>query len=170
MDHIATPATLKELFSQINMPPIGEYWEGQGGINCGPVIEKGIPTRFLIRSTEFGEDLEWGAYGKKIAGADSKRDGAANTKAILASGHKHPAAEWAAGYTKDGQTGFFLPAQFELNQVAMACLEDMPDDWFWSSTQYSAYYAWGQFFDSGSAVNDDKDYVASAVAVRSLFI
>ena len=38
--------------------------------------------------------------------------------------------------------------------------------WYWSSTQYSRNYAWGQTFDVGNQFNDNKSYEGRARAVR----
>lgn len=156
---------------QLVAPRVGTYWEGQGGVYVGvmPGID-GSRDYHLIVSTEEGTSLEWGAYSKRIEGADSKRDGAANTLALLGSGGTHPAAAWASKYTKDGHTDFYLPAQRELNLCYATCAEQFAKGWYWSSTQYSAYYAWFQYFYDGYQYYAGKDSTGRARAVRRLFI
>jgi hypothetical protein len=44
--------------------------------------------------------------------------------------------------------------------------EALPDEWFWSSTQYSAHLAWGQFFNEGCQDLTIKESAGWAVAVR----
>ena len=41
-----------------------------------------------------------------------------------------------------------------------------PDGWVWTGTQYSAYYAWTQYFLNGLQLDLNKSYVARARAVR----
>lgn len=44
----------------------------------------------------------------------------------------------------------------------------LDDAWYWSSTQYSALYAFGQHFDDGLQGNNDEGNVARARAVRMI--
>lgn len=152
-------------------PRLGAYWEGQGGIYAGQMPgQDGARDYHLIVSVDEGVDLEWGPYGKRIEGADSRLDGAANTKALLASGHAHPAAAWAAEYSKDGHTDFYLAAQRDLNLCYATVAEKFADAWYWSSTQSSAGGAWSQHFGGGLQGADFKDLIGRARAVRRLIL
>lgn len=162
---------MSEALQQLVAPRVGTVWEGQGGIYVGVMTgENGAPNYHLIASADEGIELEWGPYGKLIEGADSTRDGIANTKALLASKHAHPAAKWAAEYTKDGHSDFYLPAQRELNLCYATVAEQFSKNWCWSSTQFSANYAWGQGFGGGSQYGASKDYSYRARAVRRITI
>jgi hypothetical protein len=44
--------------------------------------------------------------------------------------------------------------------------EALANEWFWSSTQYSAHLAWGQFFNEGCQDLTTKESAGWAVAVR----
>lgn len=115
--------------------------------------------------------LQWGAYGKKIAGADSTWDGLGNTRTLLESGLKLPAVQAAAGDMTPDTIDWYLPAQREL----ALCWATIPshfrtDDWYWSSTQYSANYAWLQSFGSGVQDINDKDFTGRVRTVRRLII
>jgi hypothetical protein len=167
----AMSEALKEPAVALVEPRVGTYWEGQGGIYVGvmPGIDGGRDCH-LIASVDEGEDLEWGPYGERIEGADSKRDGSANTLSLLGSGHAHPAAIWASKYTKDGHTDFYLPAQRELNLCYATCAEQFAKAWYWSSTQYSAGIAWYQHFAGGYQSIANKGYPGRARAFRRLFI
>lgn len=156
---------------QLVAPRVGTYWEGQGGIYLGvmPGIDGGRDYH-LIASADEGTDLEWGPYGKRVEGADSKFDGSDNTLAILGSGQVCPAAGWASKYTKDGHSDFYLPAQRELNLCYATSAENFVKDWYWSSTQYSAGYAWRQGFAYGGQTLAFKVTRGRARAVRRLFI
>lgn len=132
-------------------PRIGQQWPGQGGVYAGLIRGEGDqPDYYLIVANEEAEGLEFGGYGKTVDGTNSSLDGAANTQALITSEHAHPAAEWAAKHTADGHSDFYLPSRNELR----LCYANAPepfskDDWYWSSTQDSAHYAWMQYFDDG---------------------
>jgi hypothetical protein len=163
--------SLKELFASIHAPHIGEYWEGQGGFLIGLMPGEGGQSPYLlIRSEDEAVDLTWGAYGKSEPEAASRYDGAANTQALVQSQHAHPAAQWAAAYTKDGHRDFYLPAQRELNLCYATLPSKFAPEWYWTSTQYSAYGAWLQYFYGGDQYGAYEDYEGRAVAVRRLVL
>ena len=75
-------------------PAIGTYWPEQGGTYAGTIRgQNGQPDYHLIVASGQQENvealaaldkpLEFGGYGKDIAGARSFADGAANTRAML---------------------------------------------------------------------------------------
>src|SRR6202011_3391023 len=99
-------------------PPIGQYWTGQGGIYAGIMPDYvGHQPKHLIFSADEAVDMKWGGTGHIDPGSTSAYDGAANTRALVASEFSYPAAKWADNYEKDGHTDFYLPSQLEL-QVA----------------------------------------------------
>ena len=161
----------KDYLASLGAPNFGEYWEGQGGILAAFRPGKGDhPESFLIRSIDVGSDLEWGPYGIRIEGADDHYDGRANTAALVKSGHTHPAAEWAAAYTRDGHKDFYLPARRELSLIEASGAAEDVKGWIHSSTQYSADGAWGQDFYDGYADCWSKGTKAGALAVRRSFL
>lgn len=90
-----------------------------------------------------------GSFVGLIGGADDEWDGEINTKALRQSEFDHPAAQWCVDLNIEGFNDFYLPSRREL----ALCYANVPDlfakVWHWSSTQYSAYSAWGQSFDIG---------------------
>ncbi len=152
------------------IPAVGEYWTGQGGINGGLVAaQDGVPAHYLIFAADDLGKHKWGGYEKESA-ATSKRDGLANTKALLAEGG-HPAAEAAAKHGADGHNDFYLPAAAELYQGWL----NVPgifakDRWYWSSSQRSAYLAFYMDFDAGTQNDTGKGHELSVRPVRRLFI
>ncbi|MBL8518226.1 MAG: DUF1566 domain-containing protein [Betaproteobacteria bacterium] len=154
---------------------LGQPWPEQGGLFAGhlPAIcrDGPGPDYFLIVPDDpklFGADLAWGPYGKKIDGADHKQDGAANTQALLASEHSHPAAKFCAEFRHGGHADWHLPAQREL-AVICAVLPDLPAaGWYWSSTQYSSDGAWYSYFPSGVQNVNGKDYKGRVLPVRKV--
>ncbi|MGB8422227.1 DUF1566 domain-containing protein [Paraburkholderia sp.] len=156
---------------QLIVPRLGTEWEGQGGIYAGLMRGEGEqPDYHLIVSVDEAINVEWGGYGINVPECDSRLDGAANTRALLASTSKHPAAAWAAEYTRDGHSDFYLPAQRELNLCYATVAEKFAPEWYWSSTQYSAYGAWVQYFGDGLQYNAHKINKGRFRAVRRLVV
>ncbi|EJO5057985.1 DUF1566 domain-containing protein [Pseudomonas aeruginosa] len=152
------------------IPAIGAEWPGQGGIYAGLMRgHDGHPDYHLIvASAESGGELQWGGYGSKSS-ATSKWDGLANTKALVEEGG-HPAAEFAASVTISGHKDFYLPAQAELMLAWANLPEVFAEGWHWSSTQYSAYGAFGTYFLVGYAYNLVKSYDFRVRPVRKILI
>jgi hypothetical protein len=141
---------------QLIVPRLGTEWEGQGGLNAGLMRgENGAPDYYLIAPTTslaLKASIAYGGYGKKTEGADSILDGFANTQALVNSGNDHPAAQWAARLAIDGFSDFFIPSIMELALLRVMVPDLFGDYWYVSSTQYSAGYAWNQYFVDGSQI------------------
>jgi len=139
-------------------PAHGEYWPGQGGrYICTLLASLGLPARHLIASDCEAEDLTFGPY-LDVPGACSQLDGPGNTAALLASGQKHPAAAWAAAYSADGHADFHLPSRHDLLMAYIYAPKHFSeDDWYWSSTQHSRYFAFVQDFEDGDSFWNSKD-------------
>jgi hypothetical protein len=152
------------------IPAVGEYWPGQGGINGGFVSARGdVPAHYLIFADKDVGNHEWGNRGKD-SGATSKTDGHANSLILLADGD-HPAANAADDYAADGHSDFFLPAAAELYQGWLNCPEVFAQDcWYWSSSQRSAYIAFGMFFGVGVQDLSAKSNELRVRPVRRFFI
>lgn len=153
-------------------PKLGEFWPGQGGI-LGALMrgEAGQPDHYIIVPTNpagYVESIAWGERGKDIKGANSDRDGLANTLALMKATSPTPAAEWACGLVIDGFNDFYLPARRELHALVANVPELFLNGWYWSSTQFSANNAWYQYFAHGSQNTWTKDYEYRARAVRRL--
>jgi len=134
------------------VPPLGAYWPGEGGHNAGLVRgENGQPDYYLIVAAGPAAEFraEWGGYEHKTDGADSASDGMANTKALLLDSEEHPAARLAWDYRAAGHADFYLPARRELQVAEANAPELFSKGYHWSSTQYSAYDAYGVVFEDG---------------------
>ena len=59
-----------------------------------------------------------------------------------------------------------LPAQTLIAAFQEDGTEALESEWYWSSTQYSPYGAWGQYFDGGDQGYDHKGDELRARAVR----
>ncbi len=165
-DRLLNYAALDSIPSAV--PTLGSYWPGQGGYNAGLVRGKdGAPDYYLIVPI-LTEQLraEWGGRGEECEGATSMSDGQANTLALLADSHEHPAAKLASEFTADGHNDFYLPARREL-QVAEANVPELFDKaYHWSSSQFSAYNAYYMDFEVGWLTIYDKNYERLVRPVR----
>lgn len=146
----AIHSTAKPVSAALTPPAHSEIWPGQGGrYICTLPALLDAPARHLVASEGEAEDL---AYGPAIdvPGACSQLNGPANTAALLSTGKDHPAAKWAAAYTADGHTDFFLPARLDL-LMAHICAPQLfkKSGWYLSSTQYSRSTAFVQDFEYG---------------------
>ena len=155
----------------ISLPPIGAYIANQGGIFAGIFQPDGGQPYFLIVAENDSGNAEWGRYGLREPDAISSHDGAANTQALLASEHDHPAAKLAASYTADGLHDFYLPSRREL----ALCSANIPRFfdpayYYWSSTQYSPNHAFVQDFGDGCQDFSGKGNERRVRAVRRVLV
>ena len=156
-------------------PRIGQPWPEQGGIYAGIMAgHNGQPDYHLIVATpEQGEitDIAWGEYGKKIKGAASYFDGQANTADMAAAGLE--LAQRITALQIDGHADWHLPSQAEIHLLA-ANLKDQFNqddwDWYWTSSQYSAYGAWVQYFSNSFQSSRSEVCKGRARAVRMIQI
>src|SRR5579859_1575922 len=130
-----------------DVPAIGQPWPGQGGIRIAECLGvDGKPNYHLLLIADSAgkpvilEDRQWGEYGKEIKGANSHRDGLANTEAMLAAGNS--LAKEARKHGPDA----YVPSLCELGQIR-ANFPAAPKTWFWSSTQDGANDARYQSFE-----------------------
>lgn len=155
------------------IPGLGEPWPGEGGCNGGLRRgHDGLGDYYLIVPP--GADAEtkaaYGGYEHETPGAGSHDDGAANTRALLADDAAHPAAKFAASFTRDGHTDYFLPSRRDI-QVAEANVPELfSKATHWTSTQYSADDAYTMGFGGGIQDITSKSYVRLVRPVRRRFI
>ncbi|MGU2551232.1 hypothetical protein ACTVY5_06760 [Pseudomonas aeruginosa] len=120
----------------------------------------------LGKSAEFTG--EWGEYGQNVDGAASYRDGASNTVAMAEAGS--PIAKQAL----EIGAGVFIPSALELALLFSAKqageLPGFSDRWYWSSTQSSADYAFGAYFNDGGTNYDGKSGGLRVRPVRKILI
>ena len=137
---------------QIILPALGALIAAQGGHFAGIVRGNGAdaPPYALLVSPASSElqDIAWGQYGKEVPGCGDRRDGKANTAAML----KAECAAAIAVHNLDieGHKDWYLPALGEMN-IAAANVPELfaGDGIYWTSTQDSRYCAFGQDFADG---------------------
>ncbi|WP_440062595.1 DUF1566 domain-containing protein [Pseudomonas syringae] len=158
--------------SVAGIPALGSYWPGEGGVNAGLMrgIEGGRDYYLIVPTGDDLGELKFGGYGEEIDGAGSASEGLANTQALVASEHKHPAALACVKFSADGKDDFYLPARRELQLAEANVPEVFAKGWHWSSSQRSAYYAFGQYFGDGVQYGFGKGNELRVRPVRRLFI
>lgn len=154
-----------------DIPLVGSLWPEQGGWRAAEIRgENGKPNYDLILvQGDDGkpvviENVEWGRYGHEITGCASLTDGQANTAAMVEAGLD--LAKRITGTKVRGFDDCYLPAICELHAVYMSLREHLPQSYFWSSSQFSAYSARRQGFVSGGSGWGSKDTTYSAFLVR----
>lgn len=156
----------------ITPPRIGEYWPEQGGILVA-LMRGGLnePDYYLLAASDKVAKLPapcpYATDKTEVQGTSCFRDGEANTRALLKRKGKHPAAIAAAGYTADGHKDFYLPSRAEARALHVNTPELLQARWIWTSSQYSASYAWYQL-PLGDQGWDFKDDVGAVLPVRRL--
>ncbi|GJN50812.1 hypothetical protein [Pseudomonas tohonis] len=144
----------------------------------GQVLTDGIfANRYWLNGLEYalvdlGKDREfsgeWGEYGQDVEGAQSYRDGAANTIAMAEAGS--PIAKLALEIGE----GVFIPSALELAALYAAKLtgeiEGFRDRWYWSSSQYSSLNAFTTLFTDGNTGSVGKKSEFRVRAVRKILI
>ncbi|MEW7854758.1 DUF1566 domain-containing protein [Pseudomonas chlororaphis] len=150
---------------QLTPPAIDEVWPGQGGIYGGlRQYPEGL-CHVIFAAKDVGRHA-YGDYGVSTK-AISRTDGRANTAILIARTGKHPAAIAAAAYTADSHADFYLPAIGELHHGWQYAPESFSEEWYYlSSSQRSAYFAFGMNFDDGYPGLSGKDLERRVRPVR----
>lgn len=149
------------------LPTIGALLQGLG--HFAVVIRDPDGTERVLFLTDLPEHRgPWGEWGKKIDGCDSANDGRANTEALIAA--ETPLGKWVQQIRGDylSADDVYIPARRELALLEVNLPHLFEKDWYWSSTQYSANYAWVQNFEYGNVTIDHKDNEYRCRLVRSL--
>ena len=126
----------------------------------------------LIAATENqSEETKWdnGFYIVTGATGTAIGTGLANTNAIIAAqGSGIYAASKARDYNGGGYTDWFLPSKGELNQLYenKTAIGGLPDDIYWSSTEYSKDGVWFHNFTNGVQHVYGKNRTEAVRAVR----
>lgn len=157
----------------ITIPLFGDTVPGQGGrlgaILRGAAADGSEDYALIVVECEGAEieDVVWSEAYTEIQGADSVHDGAANTAAMAAAGLL--LALRIQALEVDGHKDCYLPSAAELRALSATVPHLFnKDDWYWSSTQYSRYFAWCQDFEYGDSSAGYKGGRHRARAVRKV--
>lgn len=148
----AMGSTAKPVSGANGVPALGEYWPGEGGVNGGLFQGGDRPYYLIVPTGEDAEaDLEWGGYGQDLDGAKSPWDGQANTAYLVSSNreHDHPAAQFCANFERDGHKDFYLMSRREATFLETTVTGVFSNPWHWTSSQFSAYFAYYVDFAGG---------------------
>jgi hypothetical protein len=160
--------------SSLSLPAFGAEIASQGGLFAAilrsPRID-GIeqpPFALIVSNAAVGElRSAWGEYDKDVPGTASRTDGKANTDAMAAA--SCPAALRVRELNIAGHADWYLPSLGELNSAAANVPELFDTDgWYWTSTQFSRYYAFVQDFEGGYCGWLGKGYEHRVRAVRRI--
>ena len=150
------------------------------------------PTDYQVNGVR--TEVPWGCTGTDTGQQDYYKmligAGKANTAGILSKcGEFGIAARVAADYRGGGKSDWFLPSKDELNELCKIYSNGRPTteyvryrygctgsdsptggfaaDYYWSSSAYSAYTAWYQYFGNGNQVINFKDGINYVRPVRA---
>jgi hypothetical protein len=126
-------------------------------------------------STEW-EDKEWGSYETWIGGTGTgigtgKSNTAKIVKWLKSHGETNSAAQLCDVLVYGGYSDWFLPSKYELNlmykNLKVNGVGDFADEYYWSSSESSANYAWYQNFLKGIQFDYRKNLKRRVRAVRA---
>ena len=161
---------------------VGDYYND--GTKEGVVFEVSADgtSGKIVSMTESTTVLQWSSdetEQKRLIGADSETDGAANmavVKAISGWETKYPAFKWCADLGDD----WYLPAKEELltiynnkDKLNTNLTNKLSSGYYWSSTEYDYQYstgefcAWGVNMGGGYTLGSTKDNDGSVRAVSA---
>ncbi len=125
--------------------------------------------------------MRWyaGTYGTTRATGDGLFSGELNTSIIISSQVSigDDGSDYAAQICNDLQIteggkiygDWYLPSKYELNllYIQKTAVGGFASAYYWSSTEYSNYYAWLQYFANGYQYCDDKLNTFYVRAIRA---
>lgn len=161
-----TEALKKFAPDSLTPPAIGDYWPGQGGLYGGLRHYPEGLCHIIFAAKDVGKHA-YGEHGTSVE-ATSNIDGLENTAILVNRDGSHPAAEAAYAYTCDGHNDFYLPSSGELHHGYLYLPESFEKDWYISSTQRSADYAYSMDFGGGWLLNYGKSDERLARPVRRI--
>ena len=150
-----------------SVPPIpGQAWKEHKAVYIGIMRSadgKSAWHVLLPVGAKYQTKAAYGCYGKRIAGADCRFDGQANTVAMAAAG------------SESAKKAIELDCHIMSRAEGALCYAVAPDefktdDWYLTSTQRSETYAWLQHFGNGRQDYDNKHSERRCRFVRRLVI
>jgi hypothetical protein len=174
MDPAATnyDSTAKKDDGSCIFPQIGQSY--QGGIIF---YLDGNGGGLIASTSDQSTAAEWGCYGTLITGADGTAIGTGYQNTIdIVNANCSPytsgnliAADICANLTLGGYSDWFLPSISELNEMYLNkdSIGGFANSYYWSSTEFGNYGAWGQDLYNGYQDYNDKSDTAYVRAVRA---
>ena len=150
-----------------SIPPVGEPWPGEGGVNGG-LFQGGERPYYLIIPTGADAEakMEFGSFGKELDGAMSPHDGMTNTADLVETDNTYPAAQFCAKFERDGYKDYYLMSRREASFLEGTVPQVFSGGTHWTSTQYSANHAYYVDFEAGWLFSHGKSYERLVRPVR----
>lgn len=150
-----------------SIPPVGEPWPGEGGVNGG-LFQGGERPYYLIIPTGADAEvkMEFGSFGKELDGAMNPHDGMTNTADLVETDNTYPAAQFCAKFERDGYKDYYLMSRREASFLEGTVPQVFSGGTHWTSTQYSAYNAYSMGFEVGWLYYTGKNYERLVRPVR----
>jgi hypothetical protein len=141
--------------------------------------ENGNEHGLIVSLTDLSPGISWGLDEFNVPNCENTWNGAANTDSFIsAGGLATDASGICYNYTGSGFNDWYLPALDELNLLynnrfsvnitlrATPQATELGQIWYWSSTEYNAYYAWyfrfdyrfNNYYDGYYGCGDKADY------------
>ena len=143
------------------------FYVKEGGYSDGWMYLEAAPS-------DQSASTEWGCEGVSIPGADGTAVGTGEQNTIDIEAEcttDGTAADICANLSLGGYSDWFLPSKDELNlmytNLKVAGFGGFNGNYYWSSSEYSATYAWRQYFGCGTSDDGTKDYDRWVRAVRA---
>lgn len=163
---LATPVFSSPIQHRVKtLVQIGDYYEG--GI---VFYTDGTGHGLIAPQTDQSTGVQWGCQSTSIPGATSLTDGNTNTTVIYNNCATRPiAASICYDLVLNGDSDWFLPAKNQLNYLYQqrALVGGFAANYYWSSSEANADYAWEQYFGNGNQLYSYKDYSVCVRCVRS---
>jgi hypothetical protein len=156
-------------------PQLGHSIEA-GGVDTGLFVPPDGSRLYnlivcLLPEAHF-EPTRWGQFGLDVV-ASSDWDGLANTEAILRADPSNVIALQFRNIEIGGHRDFYWASKRETDHIYRTigplARQFLGNGVAWTSTQYSANHAWGQYFAGGHTDGWNKDDRAGALAVRRFY-
>ena len=176
MQTTATAAAIPSGITLATSTPTGQTIPVAIGTRCfalggtlGAIIARPDGTNYglIVADAEHETTGEWGNYAQDVTGAGNT-DGMAATEAMAAAGSA--IAKAARALTVGGHTDWRIPTRLELLSLYIHAPKGLfsEDNYYWSCSQYSRYYAFCQGFEYGGSTALIKGNEFRARPVRSI--
>ena len=136
-------------------------------------MSEDLKTGLVVSTNDQSNSANWGCQGNLIDGANNDQIGSGlqNTLNIISDcSQNNIAAKICSELTRNGYDDWYLPSKDELNLIFTNLHSQGLGNFssiYWSSSQYSDFFAWIQNFNGGSQNYDGKYANRQVRAVRS---